>query len=359
MHEKVLSHYEHYTVGEVPHAKDPSIMLNYVNPDRHELKTSFSFDLHDVDGDQQWPLKPKPFSLVDFKAVVNKWTTYFHAHNGWLTAMSENHDQARTVSRWASDHPAHRKQAAKLLAMFQVGQSGTQYIYQGQELGMKNVPPEWPMEEYLDVATINFYNHCKQLTAAGKTAPGTPDEVRAWAQRKARDNARTPVQWDSGPHAGFTTGSKAPPWMRVQEDDARAGWNAADEAKDPTSVLCFWRQILRLRKQERALIYGNFNLLFPEDEQLFAFVRNLDGHNSVLVLLNFSDTSKDVTIRSDEVQRAQDALPVYKSAPPLADLANWRQRCRVLLHNYPGELQWQGDDGLRLQPYQGAYLALQ
>jgi oligo-1,6-glucosidase len=83
LHEKVLSHYDHYTVGEVPHAKSPDIMLNYVNPHRRELKTCFSFDLHDVDGDQQWPLKPRKFDLVEFKSVVNKWQTYFHAHNGW------------------------------------------------------------------------------------------------------------------------------------------------------------------------------------------------------------------------------------------------------------------------------------
>ncbi|UZJ55803.1 hypothetical protein CBS101457_005123 [Exobasidium rhododendri] len=356
MHEKVLSKYEHYTVGEVPHIEHPNIMLKYVNPERHELKTCFSFDMHDVDGDQQWPLKPKKFDLVEFKKVINKWQTFYHAKNGWMANYQSNHDQSRGVSRWTSDAPQHRKQAAKLLAMLQVGQSGTQFIYQGQEIGMKNVPKDWPIEEYLDVATINFYNYCKDLSEAGKPAPGTPEEVKQWAQLKARDNARTPVQWTAESQAGFTTGK---PWMRVQEEDAKAGWNAEAQSKDPLSVLSFWKKLLILRKEETALIYGNFNLLLPKDPHMFAFVRNLKDKTSFLILLNFSDQDKSVTLRSDEVMRAQSELGEFKSAPPFADLTDWKFRSRFILGNYQEELNWIDSETLSLRPYEGVYFALQ
>lgn len=139
----------------------------------------FTFDLHDVDGDQQWPLIPRPFDLVTFKSIVNKWQAFFSAHNGWHANYLENHDQARSVSRWLSDASEHRKQAAKLVAMMQTSFSGSLYLYQGQELGMKNIPKEWPIDDvshkhtlldhekgllivsspqqYLDVATISEY----------------------------------------------------------------------------------------------------------------------------------------------------------------------------------------------------------
>jgi oligo-1,6-glucosidase len=240
--------------------------------------------------------------------------------------------------------------------MLQIALSGTLFIYQGQELGMKNVPVDWPIEDYLDVATINFYNHCKVLTEAGKKAPGTPQQVKEWAQKKARDNARTPVQWSDEPQAGFTTGT---PWMRVQEDDARSGWNAEAQANDPHSVLSFYKKVLALRKEEKTLIYGNYNQLFPNDPQLFAFVRNLQGAKSIIVLLNFSDSDKDVKIAADEVSKAQSQLGQYTSALPLADLTNWKTKSHFILGNYQEEIQWvDGGDTLRLRPYEGIYLSL-
>ncbi|CEH17482.1 Alpha-amylase [Ceraceosorus bombacis] len=151
--EKVLSKYDTITVGETPHAKHPDILLPWTHPARHELRSCFTFDLHDQDGDQQWPLIPKKIHLPHFAGIVNKWQTYCHRTSAWLANYFENHDQARTVSRWASDSAEHRKTAARMISLFQTSLSGSLYVYQGQEIGMKNIPHDWPIEEYKDVAT--------------------------------------------------------------------------------------------------------------------------------------------------------------------------------------------------------------
>jgi len=182
--------------------------------------------------------------------------------------------------------------------MMQIAQTGTLYVYQGEEIGMANFPLSWGIEEYKDVASINYYNR----VLAERVEDGKGDnmsDVLEGLQKKARDHARTPVQWDASENAGFTTGT---PWMRVNEDFKE--WNAAAQRDSPDSVLSFWKEALRVRKDNDILVYGDFILLDEPNESIIAFTRSLDG-KTALVLLNL--TEKDANI---ELHHMNDDGPV-------------------------------------------------
>lgn len=186
---------------------------------------------------------------------------------------------------------------------------------------MKNIPKSWDLNEYKDIATKNFWN---QVLETRQRASGKEDvdmsDVLDGLQRKARDHARTPMQWDSSDHGGFTKGS---PWMRVNDDYAQS-WNVREELDDTSSVLNFWKRAISIRKQYEVLTYGNFVLHLPEDTKIFAFTRNLSDQTAVVVL-NFSVNPV--------------SLPV--GAPSL-------EGGRLILHNYPVN-----DDVSFLRGYEG------
>lgn len=177
LNDKVLSHYDTITVGESPFLEDPKKLLYWTHPDRNELRMNFQFDIVTVDCDPMAPIKPRDWTLPELKLTTNKWQAFCHRHNGWNSNYSCNHDQCRPVSRWLSDAPEVRKQAAKTHALHQITLGGTLYVYQGEELGMKNIPEDWPIEEYQDVMTINYYKECMDALAAGKKDAPSPQTV--------------------------------------------------------------------------------------------------------------------------------------------------------------------------------------
>ena len=166
-------------------------------------------------------------------------------------------------------------------------------------------------------------------------AAGTPnvdmEDVLDGFQKKARDHARTPVQWSAAPHAGFTTGA---PWMRANDDYAQ-GWNVAAEAQDPDSVWRFWRRALALRRQHDVLVYGDFRLLLPEHAQVFAFTRSLHGATA-LVVLNFSDREAGVRVDPPyvDVLKLRPALTNYTDEEATRPLAN----NEIKLRGYEGRI---------------------
>lgn len=152
---------------------------------------------------------PKRWRMSDLKSIVNKWQTFMYTNHGWNALYLENHDQARTVSRWASDKPEFRELAAKMFATFLCLQSGTVFVYQGQELGMKNMPEEWDIQEYRDLETLNHWEEyvClimmmhivyANLIIRLKEKPDITEKDLVIAKheyhKKSRDHARTPVQ---------------------------------------------------------------------------------------------------------------------------------------------------------------------
>ncbi|KAG7090475.1 hypothetical protein E1B28_009589 [Marasmius oreades] len=298
MNEKVLSKYDTITVGETPFTYDTDKLVEYVLPHNHELQMVFPFELMEIDGEKPDPsLRPgevqadqvalihKDWKLSEFKRVVQRWQLLKMKEGYWNASYIENHDQARSVTRFGNDSTDElRSISAKLLALFHVTQRGTLYIFQGQELGLKNAPRTWGIEEYLDVATKNFWEKIlsRRRRESGKEDVNM-DDILDGIQMKARDHARIPVSWNSSPYGGFTTGK---PWMRVN-DDYRT-WNAASQVGDDSSVYAFWKRLLEVRRQYDVLIYGDFTLLFPEHEQLFAFTRSLKSGTVAFVVMNFS-----------------------------------------------------------------------
>ncbi|KAL1757094.1 glycoside hydrolase family 13 protein [Schizophyllum commune] len=298
MHREVLSKHDLITVGEAPFSYDESALGKYVLPANKELQMIFQFELVDVDspkGPDRSSLMPRPWKLTELKTIINKWQTYKRDEGFWNAVYIENHDQARSVSRFGNDTTDEKRTlSAKMLAVMQATQSGTLYVYQGEELGLHNFPRSWGLEEYKDVATQNFYN---RVLENRRREQGREDvdmsDVLDGLQKKARDHARTPVQWDSSPHGGFTTGK---PWMRVNDD--YPSWNAEKQISDPDSVRSFWKKLLGLRKEKPVLVYGEFKLLFADSEDVFAYQRSL-GNATALVYLNFRDEDVQTSLASD------------------------------------------------------------
>lgn len=248
MNAKVLSHYDCLTVGETPFTHDASTLIKYVRDD--ELRMIFQFEMHDLDGTPSGPISDKKMRLRNLKQVLEKWQHAMHDGDGWNSIYFGNHDQARLITRFCSDAPEYRARSAKLLALCQNTLSGTVYIYQGEDIGLCNVPKHWGIEEYIDVASVQWVEAEKQKRIE-KTGEQNPDlsDLLPLLRAKARDNARTPMQWDSSKNAGFTQGK---PWMRIHDDYKE--WNVEAQSKDPNSVNSFYKQLLQLRKDNLIMV---------------------------------------------------------------------------------------------------------
>lgn len=259
------------TVGEAWGA-DLQRAKQYSAPDGSELSMVFQFEQMMLDqqpGKEKWDLAPLPF--VKMKDSFARWQQGLHGC-GWNSLFLNNHDLPRIVSRWGDDG-AYRVQSAKLLATMLHGMQGTPYIYQGEELGMTNV--RLPIEEYRDVEIQNFYR--KRL------GEGYPQEaIMNSIYAKGRDNARTPMQWDSSSNAGFTGGT---PWLTVNPNYTAI--NAQAELADPDSVFHYYRKLIALRKQYPVFVEGDFTLLEAEHPRLFVYRRAWQGE-TLLVVCNFS-----------------------------------------------------------------------
>ncbi|CAG7559825.1 unnamed protein product [Fusarium equiseti] len=301
----ILKEYNAFSVGEMPAVEDPEEIIKSVGESRGELNMIFNFGIVDMDHGDQGKFSPRNWEMKNLKAIVNKWQTFMYENKGWNALYLENHDQSRTVSRWASDKPVYRALSAKMLATFLCFQSGTVFVYQGQELGMANMPKDWEMTEHRDLETLNHWEELKQLTGSDAAVL---EIARKEYQLKARDNARTPVQWDDTLNAGFTTGT---PWIRVNDDYKT--WNAATQVATPGSVFEYWRSALMLRKELKdIIIYGDFEMLDAENDDIFAYTRS-NGKQKVVVVCSFRDRGIDWLV------------------PAYTDI----QSGKVLLSNYP------------------------
>ncbi|KAJ6539974.1 glycoside hydrolase family 13 protein [Mycena vulgaris] len=298
MNREVLSHPDLITVGETPFTHSAAELSKYVLPQNKELNMVFQFELVDLDSPRTAPRTPfahRPWKLSELKEIVARWQRFDRDAGFWNAVYIENHDQARAVSRFGNDTAEWRAVSAKMLAVMEVTLGGTQYVFQGQELGLKNFPRAWGIEEYKDVASRNWYQEIleKRQRESGKEEDEVDmSDVLDGLQKKARDHGRVPMQWDSTPHAGFTTGT---PWMRVNDDYPE--WNAAAQLADAQSVRAFWKQALQLRKVHKVLIYGDFTHLAPADEKVFTYTRTYEGRRA-LVVLNF--TAAEVVFRLPE-----------------------------------------------------------
>ncbi len=306
------------TVGEAWGAT-PEIAKLYSNPDGSEFSMVFQFEhmvMDQQEGKEKWDLAPLPF--VKLKKCLAKWQEELYGR-GWNSLFWDNHDLPRIVSRWGDDGK-YRKESAKMLALVLHGMQGTPYVYQGEELGMTNV--RFPdISSYEDIETLNMYR--ERLDAGYKE-----DEIMKSIYAKSRDNARTPMQWSGEENAGFTTGK---PWIRVNPNYTDI--NAESEKKDPDSVYHFYRKLIRMRKEYPVFVDGKFELLLPEDEQVFAYLRT-DSDTQMLVCANFTGEPAECQISGE-----------------------WKE-AQILLHNYADDVPECGES-LQLKPYEAFILLKQ
>ena len=276
MNREVLSSYDILTVGEMPGANIEEAK-KYAADDGSELNMVFHFEHMDIDREPRlgkWG--PRPYHLPQLKAILSKWQTELHGY-AWNSLYWSNHDQPRVVSRFGdASTEASRVTSAKMLAACLHLMKGTPYIYQGEELGMTNAPLE-RLEDCNDLEIINAY---RELVEEDKVL--SHEQFMAGVRAHGRDNARTPMQWDNTPNGGFTSGT---PWIGVNPNYRTI--NAASQTDDQDSVFNFYRQLIQLRKNHPVIVYGDYELLFPDHEQVFMYRRHYEGVR-LTVLCNFS-----------------------------------------------------------------------
>jgi oligo-1,6-glucosidase len=275
MNREVLSKYDVMALAEGAGTTKATAM-NFVDPARKELNMSYHFEgmnLGYIPGAFK-RMDPKGYSLPAFKKIYSDWDSVF-ASKGWGTIYLGNHDQPRMLTRWGNDAPQFREYSSKLLSTFLLSMRGTPYYYQGDELGMSNIKFD----------SISQYRDIESIAAYGKTKNEGGDLQRFLNDQKisARDNGRTPFQWDNSNNAGFTTGT---PWIKINENYTTV--NAAAQEKDPNSILNYFRKLTVLRKNSPALIYGAYKIYNPEHEQVYAYTRT-QGKEQMLVIMNFSN----------------------------------------------------------------------
>ncbi|NLL93676.1 MAG: alpha-glucosidase [Clostridiales bacterium] len=270
------------TIGECWSA-DIDIASKYTNPENKELSMVFQFEhssLDEVPGKGKWELAP--LKLQALKDVFEKWQIRYD--KGWNALFWDNHDLPRIVSRFGNDKE-YRVESAKMLALLLHGMKGTPFIFQGEEIGMTNVAFD-TIDKYKDIEIINMYNE--------KINQGISHEkIMESIYAKGRDNARTPMQWDNSNNAGFTTGT---PWIDVNTNFSSI--NVKKDIEETNSVLHFYRNLIRIRKNDVCIQKGNYQSMMKDDEDVFAYTRTFEDMK-ILVVCNFHNCTKDININMD------------------------------------------------------------
>lgn len=280
MRRRVLSEFDTITVGETSGVTVEEA-VKYAADDESELNMVFQFEQNDLDNGEHSKWNLKKIHLPDLKEILAKWQTRLEG-KAWNSLYWNNHDQPRIVSRLGNDKE-YREVSAKMLATCLHMMKGTPYIYQGEELGMTNVPFA-SLEEFRDIESINAYHEYTENGIIGE------EDMLKFLCYKSRDNARTPMQWDNSANAGF---SEARPWIKVNPNYTEI--NAQEQLNRDDSVFHYYQKLIALRKQKEIIVYGNFELLLPEDEDIFMYTRVLEKEK-LLVICNFSKNERVVKL---------------------------------------------------------------
>jgi oligo-1,6-glucosidase len=285
MNQKVLSHYDILTVGEMPGATVEDAKL-YTGTEREELNMVFTFEHMDLDSGPRGKWDFKQFKLRDLKENITKWQTGLHGV-GWNSLYMNNHDQPRMVSRFGNDKQ-YRVVSAKMLATFLHMLQGTPYIYQGEEIGMTNVRFE-AIDDYKDIEIKNMYR--EKVIEGNEPHENVMESIYV----KGRDNARTPMQWDASENAGFTIGE---PWIKVNPNYTEI--NAEQAVHDENSIYHYYRKLIQLRKSNPIIVYGEYKLLDEENEKVYSYLRTYEKQK-LLVMTNFSDEEVEFKVPMTEL----------------------------------------------------------
>ena len=308
MNEKVLSKYDLMTVGETPGVTVEQAKL-YAGEESNELSMVFQFEHVDAHGKYgKWTDEKMP--LPELKKILSKWQTELYG-KAWNSLFWDNHDQPRAVSRFGNDSPQYRDVSAKMLATCLHMMQGTPYIFQGEELGMTNYPFESPAD-FRDIESIHAY---EEWCESGRV---NHDIFWPCITFISRDNARTPVQWDDSENAGFTTGI---PWIQVNPNYKEI--NAKKEMSDLDSVFHYYQKLIALRKKYALIVYGKYEMLFEDDENLFVYTREMKGEK-LLTVCNFTEKEQEFDLPNE----FQNAICL------IANLPNVSEQRKILLKPY-------------------------
>ena len=281
MNREVLSRYDIMTVGETSGVTIEEAQ-KYAGEAGKELNMVFQFEHVDNGSGDYGKWTTEKYYFKEFKRIMIKWQEELQG-KAWNSLFLGNHDQPRSVSRFGNDNPAYRETSAKMLATCLHMMQGTPYVYQGEELGMTNVYFD-KLEDYRDIESINFFT---ELTEAGLM---TPEYMMKCLMLRSRDNARTPMQWDDSAQAGFTDGES---WIKVNPNYKEI--NAAQQLEDPNSIFHYYQKLIRLRKEKDIIVYGEFEPIYRDDEQIFAYIRR-QKQEKLLTVCNFSDKNAEMEI---------------------------------------------------------------
>jgi len=310
MNEKVLSKYDIVTVGEGP-GVNLKTGLNYVDEKEKELDMVFHFDHLQIDFGPEGKFDPQPIDFIKFKKVFSDWDSLLR-NKGWNSIFLGNHDFSRIVSRFGNDKK-YRNESAKLLATLLMTLRGTPYVYQGDEIGMTNV--KYPsIDHYDDIETRNAW---KEAVEQNKDM----DVFLKAIHIQSRDNARTPLQWDASKFAGFSTNK---PWIGVNENYNKINVELQEDNSD--SILNYYREIIRIRKNNSTLIYGDFLDLEPSNEKLYIYKR-WDQQKTYFIVLNFSNDKVQWGINNFESMRL--VISNYKKSVYDKSVDPWEARVYI------------------------------
>lgn len=288
MNKEVLSHYDIMSVGETP-----AVTINeaecFAGEDAKELNMIFQFELMDVDGGESGKWNDTRYQLKDIKHVLSKWQKGLY-QKAWNSLFWNNHDQPRVVSRFGDvSTPFYWEKSAKMLATALYMLQGTPYLYQGEEIGMTNV--NFPdIKDYRDIESIQAYD----IYVRNEKNISHEDMMR-YLHKSSRDNARTPMQWSKEEQAGF---SDVEPWIMVNPNYQNI--NVEKQIQDETSILQYYRKLLKFRKGNEVIIKGMYDELMEKHPAIYAYHRIWKGEE-LLVICNFSQEQQtyDITLVQD------------------------------------------------------------
>lgn len=230
---------------------------------------------HEKDGD---------LDVLSLKQSLSAWQRALDG-KGWNALYMENHDVPRCVSVFGDTSPAYWQVSAKAIAMMYFFLQGTPFIYQGQEIGMTNLP----FSSIDEIDAVDSRRLYQQLLDEGCSEEEALDIVA----NTTRDNSRTPMQWNDHLYAGF---SEVAPWLLVNPNHQMI--NVADQTNDPESILSFYKKMITLRRENKGLVYGSFNEYLPENEQLFVYERVLEEER-YLIIVNLTDEAATYTLPTE------------------------------------------------------------
>jgi len=287
MRREVLSKYDIMTVGETGGVTVDEA-AHYANADGSELDMVFQFEQQELDGGESFKWNDRKIILTELKEVLSRWQNRLFGR-AWNSLYWCNHDQPRIVSRLGDDGIscfgvsrfgiscfALREKSAKMLATCLHFMQGTPFVYQGEELAMTNCPFA-DVGDYRDLESINAYN-----TLVLQEKRFSKEDMLRYMRLRSRDNSRTPMQWNDSPHAGF---SSAQPWIMLNPNYREI--NAVEQTARADSVFRYYQSLIRLRKTMDIITHGNYELLLPNDPNLFVYTRHYQDEE-LLIVCNFS-----------------------------------------------------------------------